>query len=222
MHQHLYDINLKVKRLINARSQRERVLLLVTGLVIIWTILYTGIITPATQALNDNSEEKQNLDQEYQATKHELVLLREKLQKDTSPKPNAELQQLDTILQEHNRVLEHYQEKLIKPDQVPLMLDKLLGNFSGLTFVQIETLAPQALVHDKFKETSENASLYRHSIRMTFTGEYQDLLSYVKQVEQLPYPIWWGNIEFSITQFPQAKIVLTFYTLSQHKNWIGV
>ncbi len=211
---------IKLKRQINARSQRERILLLSTGLVVIWVMMFNGVIASSNSEV-DNSEDIQNLEQEVSATKHELVLLKEKLKKQSNPIPNIEVQQLETILKQHNDTLNRYREKLIKPENVPQLIDKLLADFSGLTLLSIETLPPKELVQSKAK-SSADTSLYRNAIKMTFTGEYKDLLSYVKRVESLNYPLWWDEIEYKITQFPQAKIVFTVYTLSEHKNWIGV
>ncbi len=211
----------KIKRQINERTQRERVLLLATGLVVIWVIMFNGFINPTKNSYVDNSEDTQNLEQEVEATNHELILLKEKLQKQTNPAPNAEIQQLETILKQHNETLNHYRQKLIKPEDVPQLFDKLLTDFSGLTLLNIETLPPKELVQSKSKNSTD-ASLYRHAIRMTFQGEYKDLLNYAKRVEALGYPLWWDEIEYKITQFPTAQIVFTIYTLSEHKNWIGV
>lgn len=204
---------IKIKKQINARTQRERVLLLVTGLTVIWVMMFNGFISSSSNVLSDSSEEKQNIEQEYKASAHELALVKAKLQKLTDDKPNAQVLQLQEILKTHNETLNHYRQKLIKPEVVPVLLDKLLSDFAGLTLVDVQSLTP--------KELKSN-TLYRHGIRLTFSGEYKDMLAYVKKVEALPYPLWWDDIEYKITQFPQATIVITLYTLSEHQNWIGV
>ncbi len=211
----------KTKSQINSRTQRERGLLLVTGVVVIWVVMFNGFIAPSHSAIEDSSEERQNLEQEFQASKHEFMLLKEKMNKQSYAPANTEITQLQAQLKKENDALNQYRTKLIKPEVVPALLDKLLADFSGLTLQNIETLPPKELsrIHNDDKE---NGLLYRHEIKMTFTGEYQDLLAYVKKIEKLNYPLWWGDIEYKITNFPQAKIVLTLYTLSEHKNWIGV
>ncbi|MBS0286391.1 MAG: type II secretion system protein M [Proteobacteria bacterium] len=208
-----FEYWIKVKKQINGRSQRERVLLLLTGMTIIWVIMFNGFISPSSNEMNDNSEEIQNIEQEYRASAHELGLVKAKLQKQINAQPNSEVLQLQDTLKVQKEKLNHYREKLIKPETVPFLLDKLLGDFAGLTLVNVQTLPP--------KELKTN-TLYRHGIRLTFSGEYKDLLAYVKKVESLQYPLWWDDVEYKITQFPKATIVLTLYTLSEHENWIGV
>jgi MSHA biogenesis protein MshJ len=129
---------------------------------------------------------------------------------------------LDNVLAEHNKKLSEFSKELMMPESVPFLLEKLLKDFSGLTLLNIETLAPIALVQEQNKNEAHLPVLYRQAIRMTFSGEYQDLLAYVKKVEELPFPIWWQEVQYKITNFPQAQIELTVYTLSEHLNWIGV
>lgn len=206
----------KAKHQINARSLRERALLLLTGLVVIWVMMFHANDTP-----KDTIEDIGNLEQEVSATKQELEVLKMKLQKQENPGSNEQIKQLKNSLDEHNNRLNHYREKLIKPELVPLMFEKLFSDFSGLTLVDVQTLSPKELVQVNVKAKNETA-LYRHAIRLTFDGEYINLVNYLKMIERLEYPLWWDEIEYKITTFPKARIVLTVYTLSEHSNWIGV
>ena len=211
-----------IKNYINARSQRERILLLVTGIVLIWSFMFNLYITPYSNMVANSSEELANLEQEFEGTRHELIILQERTKKQNTPESSAEFQQLQAILLEHNKQFDKYRHKLISPDQVPYLLESLMKDFSGLTLINIETLNPVKLLKESDEHDNKLPSLYRESIKMTFTGEYQELLQYVKNIEKLSYPLWWESLEFKITQFPQAQIVLTIYTLSEHLNWIGV
>lgn len=211
-----------LKNYVNARSQRERVLLLVTGVVLIWSFMFNLYITPYSNKVADSSEELANLEQQFEGTHHELLILQERVKKQNPIESSAEFQQLNAILLEHNKQLDTYRNKLISPEKVPFLLESMLKDFSGLTLVNIETLAPTKLLKESEENNDKSPSIYRQAIKMSFTGEYQDLLHYVKIIESLPYPLWWEALEFKITQFPQAQIVLTVYTLSEHVNWIGV
>ncbi len=221
MHDHIAHYWIIIKKQINVRSLRERVLLFVTGIVVIWSFMFNIFITPTSEHIADSSEELLNLEQQYQGTNHELALLQDKLKKQTLPIQSTEHQQLEAILKEHNKILSQYREKLMVPEQAPYLLEKLLKDFSGLVLLNIETLPPRQLGQEAGKNNS-TAALYRQAIRLTFSGEYQDLLNYVRKIETLTYPIWWEDIEYKVTQFPQAQIILTVYTLSEHANWIGV
>ncbi|MBI2792736.1 MAG: type II secretion system protein M [Gammaproteobacteria bacterium] len=211
-----------LKNYVNARSQRERVLLLVTGVVLIWSFMFNLYITPFSNTVADSSEELSNLEQQFEGTHHELLILQQRVKKQIPLETSAEFQQLNAILLEHNKQLDAYRNKLIAPEKVPYLLESMLNDFSGLTLVNIETLTPAKLLKESEENNDKSPSLYRQAIKMSFTGEYQDLLHYVKKIESLPYPLWWEALEFKITQFPQAQIVLTVYTLSEHVNWIGV
>lgn len=208
-----------LKKKINQRSHRERALLLVTGAALIWMFMF-NIITPLSNKIDDSLEERNNLEQQYQGTLQALNQLQDKLHGKINPATHNEAQQLEAILEEHNKSLNKFKGKLILAQDVPYLLENVLNDFLGLSLLKVETLEPVRLKNNQ--DNSPLEALYRQSIKMTFVGEYDELLRYVKRIENLPYPIWWETLEYKITRFPKAQIELTVYIISEHVNWIGV
>ncbi|MBN9286412.1 MAG: type II secretion system protein M [Gammaproteobacteria bacterium] len=211
---------LELKKKINARSHRERTLLLVTGIALIWVFMFSYIITPIGSQIDEAAEEKSNLEQQYHGTSQELKRLQNRLSGKVNSQTKDEYHQLESLLIEHNKTLSKFKEKLIAPEKVPFLLENILNDFLGLSLQRIETLPPQILGEHKSEEVV--GLLYRQPIKIILIGEYGDLLHYLKKIESLPYPIWWLTLDYKITQFPKAQISLTVYTISEHFNWIGV
>lgn len=211
---------IELKKKINARSHRERTLLLVTGIALLWVLMFDHFIAPTSNQIDEAIEQKNNLEQQYYGTSQEL----NRLQNNSTVKSNIqkkdEYSQLEMLLEEHNKALSEFKEKLVAPEKVPYLLENILNDFQGLILLKMETLPPQALGYSKGVESM--GLLYRQPIKISFTGEYKDLLHYLKKIEALPYPIWWEALDYKITHFPQAQIELTVYTISDHINWIGV
>lgn len=199
-----------VQTQVNARTQRERILLLITGSALIASIIYTLLISPVSEKIANIQEEKANLDQQYEATHSQLLILQGGAKAGTT-KSSAQ-QQLEELLAKKNESLLQFQNKIIPPTRIPYLLESMLRDLSNLKLVSLETL--EKVPFNKFTGQNDSAALYKHRVKITFTGEYQNLLRYLKRVEKLPFPIGWESLEYRITRFPQAQIVLIVYMLS--------
>jgi MSHA biogenesis protein MshJ len=211
---------LRARSIVNSRSQRERALLFVTGIVLIWIFMFNVFISPMSRQNAYIEDEQANVEQQYQGTLHELVALKEKVKHQGGLPGSVERQELETIVAEHNELLSNFRSKLITSQNVPALLESMLKDFAGLTLLKVETLPPQKL--SEMINATFHSTLYRHSIKLTFLGEYQQLLQYLQQIENLPYPVWWDVLDYKITHFPQAQIELTVYIISENINWIGI
>lgn len=183
---------------INFRSLRERVLLLVTGVIVIFTFFHWGLLESLDaekQKLKENVANAKLINQE---TNTQLAVLEQNNKKNTIAQPSN----LNFI---------------IKREDMPKVLAHLFANFQGLILVKFETIAEKD--HGK---TEKGKPLYRHDLKFTLDGDYDQLLKYLKHVENMPYQIIWKSIKYQITQFPKAKVEITFIVMSEQKNWIGL
>ncbi len=193
---------------INARTSRERVLLLVTGSAFVISIIYSLLISPISDKMVNVKEEKASLTQQYDATHNQLLALQGNK---SAVKTSAELQ-LEELLKRKNESLLKFQNKIIPPTRIPYLLESMLRDLSNLKLVSLETL--ERIPFNSTGQAVDNSVLYKHRVRITFKGEYLNMLRYLKKVEKLPFPIGWESLEYKITRFPDAQIVLTIYMLS--------
>lgn len=199
-----------IQSLVNARTSRERILLLITGSAFVASVLYSLLIAPINEQINTIQEEKNNLAGQYEATHAQLLALQGG-EKKGLVKSTAE-QQLEALLEKKNESLLKFKSKIIPPTRIPYLLESMLRDLSDLKLVSLETL--ERAPFNSSKDSNDSSALYKHRVRITFTGEYLNMLRYLKRVEKLPFPIGWESLEYKITRFPQAQIVLTIYMLS--------
>ncbi|MGE3318362.1 MAG: type II secretion system protein GspM [Candidatus Berkiella sp.] len=201
----------KVEFFVNARSQRERTLLLITGGALVVSMIYSFFIAPINEEIANIQEEKNSLMQQYDATHNQLVALQGAANKGGLVKSTTELQ-LEELLAKKNESLAKFKNKIIPPTRIPYLLESMLRDLNNLKLVSMETI--ERVPFNPNKESNDSSALYKHRVKITFTGEYLNMLRYLKRVEKLPFPIGWESLEYKITQFPQARIVLTIYMLS--------
>ncbi|OGI42866.1 MAG: hypothetical protein A2150_02140 [Candidatus Muproteobacteria bacterium RBG_16_64_11] len=63
---------------------------------------------------------------------------------------------------------------------------------------------------------------YRHGMRIELKGGYLDMLAYLREVENLPWKMFWGQVTLQVEQYPVSRLVLHVYTLSTQESWIGI
>jgi len=200
-----------VESFVNARTQRERILLLITGGALVVSVIYSLLIAPINQEIASIQEEKSSLTQQYEATHNQLLALQGAANKGGLVKSTTE-RQLEELLAKKNESLAKFKNKIIPPTRIPYLLESMLRDLSNLKLVSMETI--ERVPFNENKDPNESSALYKHRVKITFTGEYLNMLRYLKRVEKLPFPIGWESLEYKITQFPQARIVLTIYMLS--------
>jgi MSHA biogenesis protein MshJ len=206
----------------DGRPVRDRAVLLIGAVFVIVFLIFYLLINPWGRK-NDR------VIQQISTLKTEMADLQAKEQvisarKDFDP-DSKDLKLLGVLLEESAKLEQQLQEgivNLVTPREMPQVLKELLTQQDDLQLISLENLVPQQLKFDR-KEIPDEFSpiLYRHSLGMTFSGNYLTLLKYLKQLEQLPRTLIWEEVEILSENYPQATVRLQVYTLSLKEGWIG-
>lgn len=113
---------------------------------------------------------------------------------------------------------------LVPPEEMVKLLRQLLAEQKGLTLVSLENMAPEQVnISSGGAEGEQQASLrvYRHSLKLVFTGKYLDLLQYLRRLQQLERILIWEEVDIETEEYPQATVRLQVHTISLSQGWIG-
>ena len=86
--------------------------------------------------------------------------------------------------------------------------------------VELNERLDQGLLPGRAKQ--ENIGVFKHSVFVSLAGEYFDVLSYLQALERLPWKFYWEAIDYQVTDYPRAKVVIEVYTLSTEAGILGV
>ena len=204
------------------RQLRERILLLLCVLAVlffVWDSLVFGSIGLRKKAVRNESNRLQ-LEVAELMTREQLVEARKGFDPDRDNR--LLLEQLQADLTKDQRQLEESVGSLISPRQMPALLRQLLSRQQKLKLLSLENLpAEQLRIDEQVAEEELGPVLYRHRLRLEFSGEYLATLRYLKKLENLPRRLVWEKVEIETLNYPQAKVLLQVYTLSLEKGWIG-
>ena len=108
---------------------------------------------------------------------------------------------------------------LISPSQMSQLLESVLNASNGLKLESLESLKPEAISNNK--ESSEYSDYFLHPVRMELTGSYFDIAAYLEALESLPVSYYWRTFEYTVEEYPKARLVFEVYTLGTRQEFIG-
>ncbi len=229
----------------DALQQREKIM--VAGLLFVllfsaWQLLIFDESTLQDSKINNLIKTQQ---QKNATLNSEISAYRDR----TVNNPNAKLKKQKNRYMAKIEVLDNKLTKkmkgLISPKKMTLMLKDIFKNNTSLTLLSLEKLKPESMfdfagenisaenisttntissVTDDIPEQQleSMAVVYRHPVRITFTGNYLNTLNYLEAIEKMPWDLYWDNVTLDVEQYPVARIVITVFTLSLKKGWVGV
>lgn len=214
-------------KLINARKQEERVVVL---LALIATLIYVGlflVIEPlqfrqADAARRITVTGTQILEEESQQAQ-----IKATYNSDPDSFARARQQELLSSVAEADLELNRLYGQLIDPREMSLMLTLILQSETTLELISLNNMPSELLLSSAISEEAEagrksSVELYRHGLQMVFEGTYLDTIRYLQSLEELENNFFWETLEYSVLAYPKARITLDIYTLSTQRGWIGV
>ncbi len=206
------------------RPQRERIVLLVCIVIVLLLLTNLFVLQPFSKQRNVARNEATKISQNLTELQNREAVIKARKGSD----PDKENRLRLGVLEEESKQLHHQLEanivNLVSPREMPALLKDLLTQQKKLQLLSLENLAPELL--ELGKKTAEDAvlpTLYRHRLRIEFSGDYLTLLKYLRQLEQLPRSMVWEEVEVAVDsdEYPKATVRLQVYTLSLTEGWIG-
>lgn len=220
----------------NALSKRERCMVFVAGLAVIYGLLNLLVLTPATIEADRLKASLKQIQTEMYTLKLQIA---HEIQEPVHNQNTENQQEIDAIsasIRKQQAALTKQEHALLTADQMGDLLDGLLRQSSGVRLMSMSTLpATSLLVKDKSGNTrllSEQEAvsvgrdlqtlIYRHAIQMTIAGSYFDLMHYVENMEKLPHQLRWKQASLVSKGYPQNELTIEVYTLGLDNTWLNL
>jgi len=210
-------------------SLRERLLVLVVATAVIYAV-WDGVFFS-----------KQEQHHQY-LLKQQTVLLQQQQERDlaiaqttaklvasqrTTEQKKLAIIQAKKMLQETKDQLDSVLNKLVPPTKITELLRNLLLQTHGLKLLALNNEAVESISIDDedSKDQAKNkykTSLYKHSTTLKLTGNYQQLYQYLSALENSKWGLYWDQLHYHVTEYPQAEITIRVHTISTNEYWIGL
>ncbi len=198
-------------------SLRERLLVFVTGLMLLGSVWYLGLMQPLNQQATKNRTEIETLREQIKTINQNLEV--EVVQISSAGTGDREkLVQVQRRLNEITERLGGYAAELIDPAQMSRVLQGVLKEQSKLRLIRIRNLSPEELSASADALTT---TFYRHGLEIELEGSYLACLEYLQEIEALPWRFYWQLLELEVLEYPRNRIRIEVSTLSPDVEWIG-
>ncbi|MFM4919019.1 MSHA biogenesis protein MshJ [Aeromonas dhakensis] len=198
-----------------ALSQRERVLIMLTGVVLVGTIATYGWLDAATVRLEQDRLALSSAQRDLEIMDLENQGKQARLARDPDQNVRTQLAGVDEEIGKLDAALKAQTVDLIQAHEMPEVLEALLSRSANLHMVALTSLAPEPLMAGE-----QRINLFKHGIRLKLEGGYFDVYQYLKALEALPRHFYWKQFDYQVQEHPKAVVEMEIYTLSTSKEFI--
>ena len=208
---------------VNGLTLRERILVLLTCLVVVYQVWDSLVWMPLQQQQNSLLARESQINEQMLQMQVDLKILSARANLDPDRQTKKQITNLQAQLETVNHQIVEASSSLVSPEEMARLLERLLISEQNLELLSLETLDSVALIPISEKEAvKNNYQIYRHEFSIEFEGSYLATLRYIEALEKLPWTFFWEGIDYQVDQYPRSRIRLNLYTLSLSEGWIGV
>ncbi|UNU89576.1 type II secretion system protein M [Aeromonas dhakensis] len=198
-----------------ALSQRERVLIMLTGVVLVGSIATYGWLDAAVVRLEQDRLALSSAQRDLEIMDLENQGKQARLARDPDQNVRTQLAGVDEEIGKLDAALKAQTVDLIQAHEMPEVLEALLSRSANLHMVALTSLAPEPLMAGE-----QRINLFKHGIRLKLEGGYFDVYQYLKALEALPRHFYWKQFDYQVQEYPRAVVEMEIYTLSTSKEFI--
>lgn len=206
---------------LNGRSLRERVFILLTGLVILLVLWDALLLQPLRRERSDASIQLQQVAQRQSDVAASLATLEAESRRDPNQELRLREQELQTDINTLSARISTLHGGISNPRQSLTTLATLLADRSGLSLVTLENLPAEPLTNRE-GDTPVATGLYIHRVRLVLDSNFHGVLDYLSLLNDLPGGVFWESFELSVPEWPTNRAELILYSIAAGDAWLGV
>lgn len=224
------SLKLTLKRLadrIDAMSVRERGIIFVVGLLVLFWLASTVVFQPLRS-------EQAKLEQSHKAKREQLQNVDRQIDivvsggTESDAQHRAKIASLTQKLTELEGQMDRMTAGVVTPKEMAKLVENMLARSRNLELIRLEALPSIPVGEDgqvagvAAAGSVTETAVYRHGMRIELKGRYFDIVDYLKTLEGLQWKVFWGEVTLETDKYPFSKVSLVIYTLSRYPGWIGV
>lgn len=212
---------------IDAMSVRERGLIFIAVMVVLYLIAYNVVFGPMRAEQRRLEQDLRAKQEQIRAADLQIGALFSPDGKDANAANRAKIEALTQQVKELDSQMDRMTAGVVTPKEMAKLVEQMLIRNKNLELVRLEALAPTPIDGEVSAApvsgpAGANVTVYRHGMRVEFKGRYFDIVEYLKALEGLQWKVFWGEVSLQSDKYPISKVSVVIYTLSRYPGWIGV
>ncbi|MCK5648236.1 MAG: hypothetical protein KAI22_05100 [Gammaproteobacteria bacterium] len=231
-----------LQSLINNLSSRERVLVLLGTLSIIYILWDTFLIAPIQSSNNNLVNERMAIQEQIINLETRRILADGLLKNSKRKQIITEIKVVEKEIKAFDgKILERLQGR-VAPQYMANMLNDVLHKNEALELLSVNNLPAIPFVShteeeqkaspQKIKNSVQNKQtqvidpgligIFMHSLELQLQGNYLDILNYLVALEGLEWKIFWDQVNLEVLEYPKVKVQIKVHTFSLKDGWLSV
>ncbi len=215
---------------LEAVTLRERLLVLLCGLAIIYMLAELLWLGPQQASLTQQRARLEQLTEQVNTNQQAVAQLQTSLSSDPDAPKKREIQHLQRQLDDIDKRLGDLSVGLVRSDQLATTLENMVVETGQLKLIKLETLPvtrlqlqlPQQVSDTSEQEEGSAAGVYKHTTAIVVEGSYFQVLKYLEALEGLEWRFYWESLSYSVKRYPNAQVEIQVYTLTTEEGLFGV
>lgn len=202
---------------VDAMSIRERTLIAVVVLALLWALWDGALMRPLKAVEAAENDRLASLSQQVRDLNASIQQLAAAQVADPDAENRHRLTELQAANREMTEALRELTIDLVDPKEMAPLLESMLTRVGTLQLVGMRTLQGEAILAD-----GAPTGYYRHGLAVEVRGGYLDALRYLQALERIGLRFFWESVDIEVSQHPSSDITIVIYTLGRQPGVIGV
>lgn len=199
---------------IDALHLRERALLLLAGVAIVYVLVDTFGLQPMHR---QQQQSRQDIEEREQQLATLVARSRILTDSQDARSPQQHEQQRSRLIAEISELEQSLQDQLgvlLQPEQAAQVLEQVLDPNQDLKLTRVDAIGrPLNTVASPDGADTTDTGIGRYALQLQLEGSYLATLRYLRALEALPWKFFWEELNFEVLEHPVARVTLNIYTL---------
>ncbi|GEM_PF-3488595 len=214
---------MKLKKWLYSRNSRERMFIFAGSFVILYFLWNVIFLRPIHQSEVSYLSETQKIQGELSVQQTQT---NEILQIVTEPRFQQMLSEQKNLKSSGANIIQ--QLNSVKSTVIPIenysaVVEAILNTTGNIKIINIKKLPPEPWIPKDLLTPDippELKNIYKYAIQIEILSNFFNAISYLENLEKLPWRIYWDTLDYKVTKYPEADITITFHVLITEKNTV--
>ena len=215
---------------------RERRLIYLASLALLLWLGVLYAIEPLWQSLQAGKQQQKLVLQQMAQLQQQVDTVLQVLNTDPNTQIRSQISQSEQQRDQLSQQIKQLTGRYVSPEQMLPLLQDVLKSSPGVKLLRMRSLqaepvilaaAPKAAAPAQAAATPGQSVpaaplLYLHKTEISFSGQYAQLQRLLQQLEQLPWQLHWHQLEYKVSEHPQAELRLELETISEQADYLRI
>ncbi len=209
---------------------RERRLIFFAALVMLLWVGTISVAEPLWRSLQTSKQQQKMTLGQMAQLQNQVDAVLQVLNSDPNDQVRSQINERQQQREQLNRQIKQLTGRYVSPEQMLPLLQDVLKTSPGVKLTQMRSLKPEVL---QIGAPSSGApannmpavatpQLYLHKTEIIFRGQYAQLQQLLQQLERLPWQLHWHQLEYKVSEHPQAELRLELETISEQAEYLRI